>query len=259
MLRHGAKNRLHMDMSQRVTMQRCLMKKRTKQNESAVSPVIGVMLMLVVTIIIAAVVSAFAGGLVATKEKAPQVSLETHITLTGGMVGNPTMTIKDLGGDPINTKYVKIVTSWANSTGIYHIQSTLAPTYSATPEQYIEYPTSPYTGYANYSLSSLNVYQQAYGEYYNEPYLVTPGILPAYTGDATNETALWFGNYVMQPGDVIKADGNLNYGGSGANVWTNKEIIKDINLLTVNDVVNVKLIDLKSGMTFYDKDINVEA
>ncbi|QXO95748.1 type IV pilin N-terminal domain-containing protein [Methanospirillum purgamenti] len=46
---------------------------KTITNE-AVSPVIGVLLMLVVTIIIAAVVSAFAGGLSSEQSKAPQVS-----------------------------------------------------------------------------------------------------------------------------------------------------------------------------------------
>ncbi len=48
--------------------------------EDAVSPVVGVMLMLVVTIIIAAVVSAFAGGLGQSTGKAPQVSIgaEAH-------------------------------------------------------------------------------------------------------------------------------------------------------------------------------------
>lgn len=43
--------------------------------EDAVSPVVGVMLMLVVTIIIAAVVSGFAGGLVGDNQKAPQASI----------------------------------------------------------------------------------------------------------------------------------------------------------------------------------------
>jgi len=45
------------------------------ENESGVSPVVGVMLMLVVTIIIAAVVSGFAGGLASGTTKAPQASL----------------------------------------------------------------------------------------------------------------------------------------------------------------------------------------
>ena len=44
-----------------------------QQNERAVSPVVGVMLMLIVVIIIAAVVSGFAGGLVGGKnQKTPQ-------------------------------------------------------------------------------------------------------------------------------------------------------------------------------------------
>jgi len=51
-----------------------------ERNYDAVSPVVGVMLMLVVTIIIAAVVSAFAGGLGQSSPKAPQVSIgsEAH-------------------------------------------------------------------------------------------------------------------------------------------------------------------------------------
>ena len=44
-----------------------------QQNENAVSPVVGVMLMLVVVIIIAAVVSGFAGGLVKTTPVAPSL------------------------------------------------------------------------------------------------------------------------------------------------------------------------------------------
>lgn len=50
------------------------MKQKFKKDE-AVSPVVGVMLMLVVTIIIAAVVSAFAGGISSSQEKVPQASV----------------------------------------------------------------------------------------------------------------------------------------------------------------------------------------
>ncbi|WP_214021235.1 type IV pilin N-terminal domain-containing protein [Methanoculleus sp.] len=49
-----------------------------RKSDEAVSPVIGVMLMLVVTIIIAAVVSAFAGGLAGDQQKTPQVSLKAE-------------------------------------------------------------------------------------------------------------------------------------------------------------------------------------
>lgn len=46
------------------------------RKDEAVSPVVGILLMLVVTIIIAAVVSGFAGSLASDQSKAPQISLE---------------------------------------------------------------------------------------------------------------------------------------------------------------------------------------
>ena len=51
------------------------MKTRTFNQEMAVSPVVGVMLMLVVTIIIAAVVSAYAGGMNSDKGKTPVATI----------------------------------------------------------------------------------------------------------------------------------------------------------------------------------------
>ncbi|MDP2797878.1 MAG: type IV pilin, partial [Methanoregula sp.] len=56
-----------------------IVRKNKSFTEDAVSPVVGVMLMLVVVIIIAAVVSGFAGSLVSGEKKAPQMSAETTI------------------------------------------------------------------------------------------------------------------------------------------------------------------------------------
>ncbi len=69
--------------------------KRSREHDSAVSAVVGVMLMLVVTIIIAAVISAYAGGLGSTKEKAPQVSITARINVTD----NKTIYFDHMGGD----------------------------------------------------------------------------------------------------------------------------------------------------------------
>lgn len=66
-------------------------------NQNAVSPVIGVMLMLVVTIIIAAVVSAFAGGTIGSQTKAPQATIRATFSQSGGMQ------IIDTGGDVLST------------------------------------------------------------------------------------------------------------------------------------------------------------
>lgn len=238
------------------------MKKRN--HECGVSPVVGVMLMLVVTIIIAAVVSAFAGGLATQKEKAPQASLETHITwisAASSMTGTagPQFTMKHMGGDPINTRYIKLVTSWANATGEYNSQSTVAPVWGSSLETYTD-AHSP--GTSNYTLSSLNTKELAWDgvsmQYYNAPYLVIPGSFPTGTGFADNDTVQWFGNYVFKAGDIMKADLDNTVPGSGTVMNQATPIIKYGTLLTRNDIVNVKLIDLKSGTTIYDKDLSVE-
>ncbi len=71
--------------------------KDMKNNESAVSPVVGVMLMLVVTIIIAAVVSAFAGGMGGNAETLHTAQIKaTYSQQTG-------IEIDNLGGDALPT------------------------------------------------------------------------------------------------------------------------------------------------------------
>ena len=57
-----------------------------ERKEDAVSPVIGVMLMLVVTIVIAAVVAAFAGGLGSDVEMAPTAALNIDVFATDNKV-----------------------------------------------------------------------------------------------------------------------------------------------------------------------------
>ncbi|MFA5330870.1 MAG: type IV pilin N-terminal domain-containing protein [Methanoregula sp.] len=84
-------------------------------NESAVSPVVGVMLMLVVTIIIAAVVSAFAGGLSGSQTKTPQASLVATDFTVYGAVNNNGDFKNAMGGDTgIPAPNVPTSTSAAN-------------------------------------------------------------------------------------------------------------------------------------------------
>lgn len=73
-----------------------MMQKRT-YNDRAVSPVVGVMLMLVVVIIIAAVVSGFAGGMVSGQKKVPQATIQATYSQSGGMM------ITHAGGDTLAT------------------------------------------------------------------------------------------------------------------------------------------------------------
>ena len=68
-----------------------------ERNEDAVSPVIGVMLMLVVTIVIAAVVAAFAGGLATETESAPVAVLDADV-----YNGDNNLVLRSLSGDALD-------------------------------------------------------------------------------------------------------------------------------------------------------------
>ena len=77
-----------------------------QKREYAVSPVVGVMLMLVVTIIIAAVVAAFASGVVGHTSKAPQASISA--TFTAPPNGNQSIFTNN-GGDPFDLNDIRVV------------------------------------------------------------------------------------------------------------------------------------------------------
>jgi FlaG/FlaF family flagellin (archaellin) len=76
-----------------------------RHQKEAVSPVVGVMLMLVVTIIIASVVSAFAGGLWGNTDKAPGVTIQASIHVPENI------TLTHQGGDPFQIKDIKLIVS----------------------------------------------------------------------------------------------------------------------------------------------------
>ena len=92
-----------------------MIKNRKRETEWAVSPVVGVMLMLVVTIIIAAVVSGYAGGLVGgSNTKTPTLAMDVKISSAGAAQGF-SATVTGVS-QPILTKDLKIVTSWSKLT-----------------------------------------------------------------------------------------------------------------------------------------------
>ena len=80
--------------------------------EQAVSPVIGVLLMLTLTLLIAAIVNSYAGGLVETEPKAPSLTIQSsyHQNGTG-------MEIRHISGDPLPTESVKVVVRPSDSMG----------------------------------------------------------------------------------------------------------------------------------------------
>lgn len=83
---------------------------KIRNTDKAVSPVIGTILMVVITVIIAAIVAVFAFG-IGTPTKAPQVNLQMSADAS-----TDKFTITHSGGDPLVTTNEKITMVWANNT-----------------------------------------------------------------------------------------------------------------------------------------------
>jgi archaeal type IV pilus assembly protein PilA len=117
-------------------------------NEHAVSPVVGIMLMLVVTVIIAAVVSGFAGGMMKGQSKAPQATIQGKFSTSQGMQ------IIHAGGEAIPTSGMVITVKngptfgpnlEAMSTNILNLR--YVTNSNSTPIAYYNPATSSIDGY----------------------------------------------------------------------------------------------------------------
>ena len=93
-----------------------------KKSDDAISPVVGVMLMIVITVVIAAVITTFATGVTSDAEAAPVAVLDVEIyeyyqALTD--CGGPDFHISHISGDPIDTKDITIQLSWEHNGKSY--------------------------------------------------------------------------------------------------------------------------------------------
>lgn len=222
------------------------LKRMTKKNgEEAVSPIVGVMLMLVVTIIIAAVVSAFAGASVSGTQKAPSANAEIHIK-NGGDNATSYFSMKILGvNDPIPTKYLKVVTSWTTT--------------DRTSGAAITGGNSTYAGKAN-----VNV----------------PGELSIYSGNITvptgygNGVSGWanstnhdkdsqWGNFVLTSGTTTSDGPASDYSSYAYSGHTGIDPMQAIlgekwYNLKQGDIVTVRIIHTPSGKEIVDQQVAVE-
>ena len=148
--------------------------KKTEQKDDAVSPVVGVMLMLVVTIIIAAVVAAFASGVTADVEKAPNAVLDVKIyeNYMSGYYSYPSIQVKSIGGEPISTEDMVIKFSWTGNDG---------KDYSAS-----------YSGGKTFTLSTYTIPAMA--------------VMPL-EGELQTTYSAWYGNVTISNGEVLQTMG----------------------------------------------------
>ena len=121
--------------------------KQQKRNEDAVSPVIGIMLMLVVTIIIAAVVTGFATDLSKDTDKTPialfevkDVKLKEYPGADVTYVYLESFGLKHKGGDPVRLQDVKLTLEQVGGIGNNGITTTLSGAGIATMTTDRDYP-----------------------------------------------------------------------------------------------------------------------
>lgn len=220
-------------------MMKCKIKVKTSMNsmnkkEHAVSPVIGVMLMIVVTIIIAAIVSAFAGDLSGGNDKhtAPMASIQCQIQKIDA--SDAVLTMKHLSGDSINTQYVRIIVSYTDSTGT-PLQNRIGPG---------DLPA-------------------AVGPFTNSTSTTATAIVPYLTDAKVGEVGssqVNFGTYVWTPGEIITTGGAGTAGQAGFKAVTGIDPTATTGtlVLTSGQIINVKLVDTNTQKTIMDQDVTVQ-
>lgn len=215
--------------------------------DSGVSPVIGVMLMLVVTIVIAAFVAAFAGGMFSSSDVAPQVAIETKILYNAGFDGDQCiMLIENKGGDTIPTSDIKIVTYYTSLTG------SKAGTFKTE--------TNPATS------AAINWKNEAGTTLYG----VVPLLADLSAGEPTSATpgnsAINFGQYKFAPGTIMSTYSTVGTGKVIFNQGTTSNAPSYLNKKSMNSpytdfgvgsAVTVQIIHIPTNTVLYDKEVIV--
>jgi len=236
-----------------------MMRKRIDR-EQAISPVVGVMLMLVVTIIIAAVVSAFAGGLSTGTKETPQASIDVKISTTGGGMDNSANAkFTLLSGNPILTKDLAIITYYTNSSGhVYKHEQTASS--GATdlygPLNYTQYCEWGYTDYCGIGSNVRSLGRVPFLSDMRYGYAGSKGDADSgWVGDQNLHAD--FGNYTWNVGDVMVTNGDPGTADLfGINDDGDPHAIGDPDF-RAGSVVDVKILYIPSGKYIYDKEVIV--
>lgn len=217
--------------------------KETDRKESAVSPVVGVMLMLAITVMIAAIVSAAAGGLAATEKKAPGAILDVSIYAAKDYSGYPmpSMTIKHISGNVLQTKDLQLITYYRTPSG----QTVKGSLSGQAAVKGNDTCTSAFK--ADMYCGVLFIFEEKYGD--------------DMIRDSDSGYANWFGNAsaTFHPGDVLATPAQL-CGSGPTNNPSMEYLFPGVNFpsdFPAGSVVAVKIIHTPSGQIIFDKDVVV--
>ncbi|MDD1689957.1 MAG: type IV pilin N-terminal domain-containing protein [Methanoregula sp.] len=253
------------------------------QRDMAVSPVIGVMLMLVVVIIIAAVVSGFSGGLVGgSNQKTPSLTMDVKIANSGTWTASGFSATVTGVSDPILTSDLKLITSWKtrmkNNAGTANADLSLISNGTI-----ITGGKTVVSGVENVNVVEPDAGSDAVKSIapYGFGFPLAPGqaAIPQSRETPYKNVDQQFGNYTLTPGVSISAkpfgskqDGTGDpytngYGLSYPYAYTtdSEGYIDPMQAvlghgweeLRAGDIVTVKVVHVPSGKTLYTKDVAV--
>jgi len=252
------------------------------QNDTAVSPVVGVMLMLVVVIIIAAIVSGFSGGLIGgNTQKNPTLTMDVKIANSGSWTSSGFSATVTGVSEPIPSSDLKIITSWKtrmkNNGGVANdalsqtANGTLFTGGNTTVGGIANvYVIEPDTGDTDYSIAP-------YG--FGIPTVAGQAAVPQSLETPYKYTDQQFGNYTLTPGISLSARPYGSMGDGTGDAYTSGYGIKNSYAYTTDskqysdpmqavlgygweelragDIVTVKVIHVPSGKTVFTKDVAV--
>ncbi|MDD1686442.1 type IV pilin [Methanoregula sp.] len=254
------------------------------QRDMAVSPVVGVMLMLVVVIIIAAVVSGFAGGLVGgSNQKTPSLTMDVKIVNSGSWTASGFSATVTGVSEPILTSDLKIITSWKtrmkNNLGTANTDLSLINNGTV-----ISGGNTTLGGRANvivvepdHSLTESVMSIAPYG--FGMPQAAGQAAIPQSQETPYKNLDQQFGNYSLSPGVSMSAKPYGSKQDGTGDPYTNGYGLKypfayttDSDVYTdpiqavlgygweelrAGDIVTVKFVHIPSGKTLYSKDVAV--
>ncbi|RLB05152.1 MAG: hypothetical protein DRG59_09410 [Deltaproteobacteria bacterium] len=228
------------------------------RDSRAVSPVVGVMLMLVVAVILAAVVSSFGSGISGSlKTKAPTATFKVRVVKNMPAPGMPGYTLNyteivQTGGDPIPTEQLKIITV---NPDAYGDKKTMEVLPKSMNTHYYYYYNGNWTGWMNGTSPYLN--DRSKGWFGNNP-AVDFGNYTTATG--ITMSADWYNNYAQAKWNATLGDYETNksidpYAG---NVTGFCAMFADGWNVTPGHFVTIKIVHAPTGTVIWQKDVMVE-
>lgn len=220
------------------------------EDERAVSPVIGVMLMLVVTIIVAALVSSFAGGLSDSAEPAPTTAFEISVRAGDEVEGGRGATtwwpgpapecvvLTMVTRDTLNSRDLKIITTY-----------TIPETYNGVPVKYagriIKHTLDGAIGQEDVWDKNSDPFVPQVNGYY----LASPALRSLAPGNGmVGPGAPQFGTCLFHPGE--------QYWFKDRNAFFGFDVEDKTKYgFQEGSVVHVTIIHTPTGQTLYDKDV----